>query len=197
MLIEEDKRRKTDWDWEEGVGELRSDLIQERSRTTQQSNVTGDDFLLQPELPAVGSYLRSASGHRAGPVVGLNRRSASIEAWKSDSDLCDPGRKSAAAISPAALPTVNSCLRRATVRFSLIFNMNHGLDHDKLNEIIYKASVAKLETSVSLYSDKLELKVHGFNDKLPDLLPKVSAATKSSPEDDRFLVISRKIWKEL
>lgn len=49
--------------------------------------------------------------------------------------------------------------------------------------------MAKLETSVSLLSDKLELKVYGFNDKLPVLLSKVLAIAKSfSPKDDRFMV---------
>lgn len=49
--------------------------------------------------------------------------------------------------------------------------------------------MAKLETSVSLFSDKLELKVYGFNHKLPILLSKVLAVAKSfSPTDDRFKV---------
>lgn len=52
-----------------------------------------------------------------------------------------------------------------------------------------QASVAKLETSVSIFSDKLELKVYGFNDKLPVLLSKVLAIAKSFlPSDDRFKV---------
>lgn len=52
-----------------------------------------------------------------------------------------------------------------------------------------QASVAKLETSVSLLSDKLELKVYGFNNKLPALLSKVLATAKSFlPTDDRFKV---------
>lgn len=54
-----------------------------------------------------------------------------------------------------------------------------------------QASVAKLETSVSFFSDKLELKVYGFNDKLPVLLSKVLAIAKSFlPTDDRFKVCS-------
>lgn len=49
--------------------------------------------------------------------------------------------------------------------------------------------MAKLETSVSLYGDKLELKVYGYNDKIPVLLSKVLAMIKSfSPRDDRFMV---------
>lgn len=52
-----------------------------------------------------------------------------------------------------------------------------------------QASVAKLETSVSLVSDKLELKVYGFNEKVPVLLSKVLAIAKSFfPTDDRFKV---------
>lgn len=54
--------------------------------------------------------------------------------------------------------------------------------------------MAKLETSVSLYGDKLELKVYGFNDKLPVLLSKVLAKTKSfSPRDDRFMVYANSL----
>ncbi|XP_009594332.1 nardilysin-like [Nicotiana tabacum] len=69
---------------------------------------------------------------------------------------------------------------------------------DELNEIIYQASVAKLETSVSLYGDKLELKVYGFNDKLPVLLSKVLAMTKSFlPRDDRFMVIKEDMERTL
>ncbi|VFQ68315.1 unnamed protein product [Cuscuta campestris] len=62
----------------------------ERRTTTQQSNRRR--LFLQPQLPAVGWLLRSASGHRAEPAVGLHRRSASSEAWRSDSELSDSGR---------------------------------------------------------------------------------------------------------
>ncbi|KAE8039413.1 hypothetical protein FH972_011826 [Carpinus fangiana] len=69
---------------------------------------------------------------------------------------------------------------------------------DKLNEIIYQASIAKLETSVSFFSDKLELKVCGFNDKLPVLLSKVLAVAKSFlPTDDRFKVIKEYMKRTL
>ncbi|KAI4368936.1 hypothetical protein MLD38_017436 [Melastoma candidum] len=61
---------------------------------------------------------------------------------------------------------------------------------DELNEIIYQASVAKLETSVSCSGDKLELKFYGFNEKLPILLSKVLAITNSFlPTGDRFKVV--------
>jgi nardilysin len=69
---------------------------------------------------------------------------------------------------------------------------------DELNEITYQASVAKLETSVSLLSDKMELKIYGFNDKLPVLLSKVLAIAKSfTPRDDRFLVIKEDMERTL
>lgn len=69
---------------------------------------------------------------------------------------------------------------------------------DELNEIIYQASVAKLETSVSLHSDKLELKVYGFNDKLPVILSRVLSITKSFvPRDDRFKVIKENLERSL
>lgn len=53
----------------------------------------------------------------------------------------------------------------------------------------FQASIAKLETSVAIYGDKLELKVFGFNDKLPILLSKLLATAKSfMPSEDRFKV---------
>ena len=52
-----------------------------------------------------------------------------------------------------------------------------------------QASVAKLETSIALFSDKLELKVYGFNNKLPVLLSRILAIPKSFlPAEDRFKV---------
>ncbi|KAE9594482.1 putative insulysin [Lupinus albus] len=69
---------------------------------------------------------------------------------------------------------------------------------DQLNEIIYQASIAKLETSVSYVGDKLELKVYGFNEKLPILLSKVlSVATSFIPTDDRFKVIKEDMKRTL
>ncbi|GFZ19968.1 insulinase (Peptidase family M16) family protein [Actinidia rufa] len=69
---------------------------------------------------------------------------------------------------------------------------------DELNEVTYQASVAKLESSVSLFSDKLEFKVYGFNHKLPVLLSKVLAIAKSFlPTDDRFKVIKEDMERTL
>lgn len=60
----------------------------------------------------------------------------------------------------------------------------------EINLCCRQASVAKLETSVSFVSDKLDLKIYGFNDKLPVLLSKVLTIAKSfMPTDDRFKVI--------
>lgn len=54
---------------------------------------------------------------------------------------------------------------------------------------LLQASIAKLETSLSFFSDKLELKLYGFNEKLPILLSKILAIAKSFlPTDDRFKV---------
>ncbi|CAI8597020.1 unnamed protein product [Vicia faba] len=69
---------------------------------------------------------------------------------------------------------------------------------DELNEIIYQASVAKLETSVSYVGDMLELKVYGFNEKLPVLLSKVLSAARSFiPTDDRYKVIKEDMERTL
>ncbi|CAK7323528.1 unnamed protein product [Dovyalis caffra] len=69
---------------------------------------------------------------------------------------------------------------------------------DELNEITYQASVARLETSISLVSDKLELKVYGFNEKVPALLSKVLVIARSFlPTDDRFKVIKEDLERNL
>jgi nardilysin len=50
--------------------------------------------------------------------------------------------------------------------------------------------VAKLETSLSVVGSKLELKLYGYNDKLPILLSNILSASQSfSPKTDRFEVI--------
>ncbi|KAL1370247.1 hypothetical protein HN51_000534 [Arachis hypogaea] len=69
---------------------------------------------------------------------------------------------------------------------------------DELNEVIYQASIAKLETSVSYVGDKLELKVYGFNEKLPILLSKVLSVARSFiPTGDRFEVIKEDMKRTL
>uniref|UniRef100_A0A0E0KDF5 Peptidase M16 N-terminal domain-containing protein n=1 Tax=Oryza punctata TaxID=4537 RepID=A0A0E0KDF5_ORYPU len=61
---------------------------------------------------------------------------------------------------------------------------------DELNEVLYQAYVAKLETSMSVVGSNLELKLYGYNDKLSTLLSSILAASQSfSPKSDRFEVI--------
>ncbi|KAF3492688.1 hypothetical protein DY000_02058133 [Brassica cretica] len=74
-----------------------------------------------------------------------------------------------------------------SVKNCLLTELFINLLKDELNEI---ASIAKLETSLSMYGDKLELKVYGFNEKIPALLSKILAIAKSfMPSLDRFKVI--------
>jgi nardilysin len=78
----------------------------------------------------------------------------------------------------------------ASVKNCLLTELYINLLKDELNEIIYQASIAKLETSLSMYGDKLELKVYGFNEKIPALLSKILAIAKSfMPNLERFKVI--------
>lgn len=50
--------------------------------------------------------------------------------------------------------------------------------------------MAKLETSLSVVGSNLELKLYGYNDKLPILLSNILAASQSfSPKTDRFEVM--------
>ncbi|XP_018441552.2 nardilysin-like [Raphanus sativus] len=77
-----------------------------------------------------------------------------------------------------------------SVKNCLLTELFINLLKDELNEIIYQASIAKLETSLSMYGDKLELKVYGFNEKIPALLSKILSIAKSfMPSLDRFKVI--------
>ncbi|CAN7139118.1 unnamed protein product [Brassica rapa subsp. narinosa] len=83
-----------------------------------------------------------------------------------------------------------------SVKNCLLTELFINLLKDELNEIIYQARyllgkyIAKLETSLSMYGDKLELKVYGFNEKIPALLSKILAIAKSfMPSLDRFKVI--------
>ncbi|XP_050368323.1 nardilysin-like [Argentina anserina] len=84
------------------------------------------------------------------------------------------------------------------VKSCVLTELYVSLLQDELNEIVYQASVAKLETLVSVFSDSLELKVYGFNDKLPALLSKILKTTKSfMPTSDRFVVIKEKTERKL
>ncbi|KAJ3682909.1 hypothetical protein LUZ60_013136 [Juncus effusus] len=65
---------------------------------------------------------------------------------------------------------------------------------DELNDVIYQAGVAKLETSITVLDDKIELKLHGFNDKIPALLMKILCLAKSFiPTIDRFKVVKEEM----
>ncbi|CAN7036246.1 unnamed protein product [Brassica rapa subsp. trilocularis] len=85
-----------------------------------------------------------------------------------------------------------------SVKNSLLTELFINLLKDELNEIIYQASIAKLDTSLSMYGDKLELKVFGFNEKIPALLSKILAIAKSfMPSLDRFKVIKENMERGL
>ncbi|KAL6902039.1 hypothetical protein ACP4OV_004915 [Aristida adscensionis] len=73
---------------------------------------------------------------------------------------------------------------------SVLTDLFVNLLKDELNEVLYQAYVAKLETSLSVVGSNLELKLYGYNDKLPVLLSSILAASQSfSPKTDRFEVI--------
>lgn len=102
------------------------------------------------------------------------------------------------------LPRANTYFRTnlkgayASVQSCLLTEMFVLLLKDELNEIVYQASIAKLETSISIYGDKLELKIYGFNEKLPLLFSKIFEVAKSfSPKDDRFQVIKEDMERAL
>ncbi|XP_010457845.1 PREDICTED: nardilysin-like isoform X1 [Camelina sativa] len=86
----------------------------------------------------------------------------------------------------------------ASVKNCLLTELFINLLKDELNEIIYQASIAKLETSLSMSGDKLELKVYGFNEKIPALLSKILTIAKSfMPSLERFKVIKENMERGL
>ncbi|KAG4923560.1 hypothetical protein AAZX31_18G052800 [Glycine max] len=86
----------------------------------------------------------------------------------------------------------------ADVKSCVLSELFIHLLKDELNEITYQASIAKLETSVTYVGDMLELKVYGFNEKLPVLLSKFFSVSKSFvPTDDRFKVIKEDMKRAL
>jgi hypothetical protein len=53
-----------------------------------------------------------------------------------------------------------------------------------------QANVAKLESSMTFSGDKLDLKIYGFNEKLPVLASKIAnLLTTLVPKEHRFQVI--------
>lgn len=84
------------------------------------------------------------------------------------------------------LPRVNTYFRIslkggcANLRNSILMELYGHLLRDELNEIIYQALLANLEAYVGPVGEKLEIKVSGFNDKLPALLSKILATVKKN-----------------
>ncbi|KAL0922941.1 hypothetical protein M5K25_006972 [Dendrobium thyrsiflorum] len=86
----------------------------------------------------------------------------------------------------------------SSLRTCVLTELFVSLLKDELNEIIYQAGVAKLDTSLKIIGDKLELKLFGFNDKLSTLLSKILTIARTfSPKVDRFKVIKEDMERSL
>ncbi|XLR38502.1 hypothetical protein HN51_025655 [Arachis hypogaea] len=84
----------------------------------------------------------------------------------------------------------------ANAQSCVLFELFILLLKDELNESYI--CIAMLETSVSYVGDKLELKVYGFNEKLPVLLSKVLSVARSFiPAGNRFEVIKEDMKRTL
>ncbi len=58
-----------------------------------------------------------------------------------------------------------------------------------LGTVFVQANVAKLESSLAVTGDKIDLKLFGFNEKLPVLAQKIAELlTSLVPREDRFQV---------
>lgn len=77
-----------------------------------------------------------------------------------------------------------------SVKASVLTELYVKLIKDALNETLYLANVARLESSISVAVDKIEVKMHGFNEKLPCLASKIAHLLKTFvPSAERFEVI--------
>lgn len=86
----------------------------------------------------------------------------------------------------------------SSLRTCVLTELFVSLLKDELNEITYQAGVAKLDTSLTIIGDKLELKLSGFNDKLSTLLSKILIISRTfSPKVDRFKVIKEDMERAL
>nr|CAB3500894.1 unnamed protein product [Digitaria exilis] len=78
----------------------------------------------------------------------------------------------------------------SSLKNSVLTELFANLLKDELNEVLYQAYVAKLETAISVVGSSLEIKLYGYNDKLPILLSNILSTFQSfSPKTDRFEVI--------
>ncbi|KAH7285476.1 hypothetical protein KP509_33G029900 [Ceratopteris richardii] len=90
-----------------------------------------------------------------------------------------------------------SCLGALdTVRGYVLTELYVKLLKDALNEMLYLANVAKLESSLSFVSDGLELKLYGFSHKLPVLASRIASFVKSFvPTSERFQVMKEELTR--
>lgn len=77
-----------------------------------------------------------------------------------------------------------------SIRTCVLTELYVNLLQDALNKTLYQATVARLDTTVSVLGDKLELKISGFNEKLPALASKILEFLATfTPAADRFEVM--------
>ncbi|WVZ56835.1 hypothetical protein U9M48_007311 [Paspalum notatum var. saurae] len=80
---------------------------------------------------------------------------------------------------------------------SVLTELFANLLKDELNEVLYQAYVAKLETTISVVASRIEIKLYGYNDKLPILLSNILSTFQSfSPKTDRFEVIKEDMERD-
>ncbi|MCO5583223.1 hypothetical protein L7F22_037131 [Adiantum nelumboides] len=85
---------------------------------------------------------------------------------------------------------------RDSIKASVLTEVYIKLLKDSLNETLYLANVARLESSLSVVGDKLEVKLHGFSEKLPRLASRIAQFLKTfSPSPDRFEVIKEDLLR--
>eukprot|EP00249_Psilotum_nudum_P016776 c25983_g1_i2 orf=79-3465(+) len=84
-----------------------------------------------------------------------------------------------------------------TVDASVAAELYVRLIKDALTETLYLANIARLESSLSVAMDRIEIKLNGFNDKLAVLASKIAALFGHFvPSMERFLVIKEEMERE-
>lgn len=85
-------------------------------------------------------------------------------------------------------------LLNATPRLAIISRLYCDLFSDSITEEIYDAKLAGLEYSIEHGARSITVGLHGYNDKLPNLLEKMMRTMKQfSVDEERFPVVIEQV----
>eukprot|EP00958_Prasinococcus_capsulatus_P015793 scaffold1697_cov363-Prasinococcus_capsulatus_cf.AAC.1 len=123
-------------------------------------------------FPPHNDYIPSNFSLQEAPSIPANARRAQPSVVFEDSFIKLWHQGDATFRTPRAVMYIAFCAPKAfsSVHASILQEVFVGLVKDALNEEQYMASTAKLESFLSIANDRIEVKLSGFNQKMPLLL---------------------------